>query len=75
MEAAKSRWSELIAYSTPGTKSGKVVISDPWVEPLIKSKWGQSSIANNTKACYNYYTPTSTSEWLEGKAPTILVAV
>jgi hypothetical protein len=55
--AARAKWSRLLAQTTTEWRSplGLSTLSDPRVDPLIASRWGQTSECGS--ACYNYYTP------------------
>ncbi|MCE5341583.1 MAG: C10 family peptidase [Planctomycetaceae bacterium] len=53
---SKTKNNELFsAESSSSYSTGLTEISDIRVEPLIQSKWGQSSVCSGY--CYNYYTP------------------
>ncbi len=65
-ERAGKRWNALIylantAAGDPGDLlllSGQPSISDMRVDPLVLSKWGQTTCCESPRlACYNYYTP------------------
>ena len=61
---AQRKWGWL---ENPGSPSdavtgGPVNISDPWVTPLVQSKWNQSNEVPSGHPCYNYYTPYSPTE-------------
>ena len=65
LSSAASRWARLTSsrLARPSVDSscagaagaGKASISDVRVEPLLKTKWGQSSVGG--QPCFNYYTP------------------
>ncbi len=42
-----------------GQDSGLATVTDPRVDPLVATKWSQTTVADSPtgKACYNYYTP------------------
>ena len=42
-----------------GLDAGLPSVSDPRVDPLLQSKWSQTTVDDTPtgKACYNYYTP------------------
>ncbi len=62
--SCRSKWEQLtsLAGGTGGpsitsTYPGISSVSDPRVDPLVKSQWSQGGVG--TTACYNYYTPPS----------------
>ncbi len=52
--AKSEEWNKLLDSATRAS-SDVSAVSDVRVAPLIKSKWGQSTV--NYQPCYNYYTP------------------
>jgi len=54
---AVTKWRALLGQASPtgGSPAGIGTISDPRVDPLVASMWGQSTESGN--ATYNYYTP------------------
>ncbi|HUT30950.1 MAG TPA: C10 family peptidase [Sedimentisphaerales bacterium] len=60
---ARQKWAQLQAHTgVPDRFEGDEVtafelisVSDPRVDPLVESRWGQRTVCGN--ACYNYYTP------------------
>ncbi|RJR42361.1 MAG: peptidase C10 [Deltaproteobacteria bacterium] len=54
---AQRKWAWLAdpAVSPQGLESGLQTLSDRRVIPFVKTRWGQTTVAN--KACYNYFTP------------------
>ncbi len=64
---SKAKWASLIA----GQRNASLpTITNPWVDPLLKTKWGQQTASGGAKACYNYFTPTGVNNgtiiWTEG---------
>jgi len=68
MEAAldsQAKWNQLVGFSEEigaSTTTGLPSVSDPRVDPLVQSKWGQTTCCAPqgdpcALACYNYYTP------------------
>ena len=70
-ENNKSKWENFINNAT-NNKTIEMAISsvdDPRVDPLVETKWSQSTANGN--ACYNYYTPRyvgSTLTWSAGNS-------
>ncbi|MBN1256285.1 MAG: Spi family protease inhibitor, partial [Planctomycetes bacterium] len=70
---SKSRWKNLLDSGLSGSpgEAGDILPvygcgnSEVLVEPLVESKWGQSTIINDSTeyACYNYYTPNGYDEY------------
>jgi len=66
LQEKMSKWEHLAAsgqqFSGPSLL-GMATISDLRVDPLLKTKWGQTTCCNEPNleklACYNYYTPLS----------------
>lgn len=57
--AAEARWAKLLDGAA---LQAATTLSDPRVDPLVQSRWGQgqNSIYSNVGApCYNYYTPSN----------------
>ena len=54
---AVTKWRTLLGQASPSEASpdGIEAVSDPRVDPLVASKWGQSTESGNPT--YNYYTP------------------
>ena len=53
---AQSKWRQLIGIGQGGVSIlGISSVSDPRVDPLIQSRWNQSTVCGSW--CYNYYTP------------------
>ncbi|MEI6914278.1 MAG: SUMF1/EgtB/PvdO family nonheme iron enzyme, partial [Armatimonadota bacterium] len=52
-----TKWKTLLgqAWTSDVTLAGIATVSDPRVDPLVASKWGQSTESGNPT--YNYYTP------------------
>lgn len=58
MLEAQDKWEQLTGLGEGGpVVMGIPSVSDPRVDPLVKTKWGQTLAGTN--ACYNYYTPLS----------------
>lgn len=56
--ASINKWTELIGQGQSTslfTRNKEAAISDVWIQPLLESQWGQSTV--NGQNCYNYYTP------------------
>ena len=53
--AAAARWARLTSSKARLMSNGRTTISDVRVEPLLKTKWGQSNVGGTP--CFNYYTP------------------
>jgi alpha-tubulin suppressor-like RCC1 family protein len=57
----RARWKELLDRAdaaTTGAREGwSASVTDPRVDPMVQSKWGQDTVAGTSIACYNYYTP------------------
>jgi hypothetical protein len=60
-EQALRKWQSLAnqEVETQGQDSGLPVVSDPRVDPLVQTRWSQTTVGDSPtgKACYNYYTP------------------
>ncbi len=57
---AQQRWSDLLDANQPvATLMGLSSLSNVWVEPLLSSTWGQTTVGDYIGGlpCYNYYTP------------------
>lgn len=54
---ARAKWTRLLGRAALESRSlsGVAGLSDPRVDPLIQSRWGQTTECG--AACYNYYTP------------------
>ncbi len=59
VSAAQQKWHALLGTAADGKRLAPPTnaISDPRVDPLLKSLWNQTTIENPPVACYNYYTP------------------
>ncbi len=62
--SARRKWDALLApppetaaATATGLEAGAGAVSDPRVDPLVQSRWNQSTVAGLT--CYNYYTPSN----------------
>lgn len=53
--AARDKWRTLEAWSAPTFATNLANISDVRVDPLVQTRWSQSSECG--QHCYNYYTP------------------
>jgi hypothetical protein len=58
----------LLAESDEPLDGGESSVTDVRVAPLVKTKWGQETAGYHGSACYNYYTPTSSTKWEEGNS-------
>jgi hypothetical protein len=58
----------LLAEGDEPLDGGESSVTDVRVAPLVKTKWGQETAGYNGSACYNYYTPTSSTKWEEGNS-------
>lgn len=56
---AHDKWNRLLDYSDMPAVMGISGISEVWVEPLVQSMWGQTTVGSyeGGLSCYNYYTP------------------
>ena len=64
----KSKWENLFSAAN-NNKTSIPNVDDPRVDPIVETKWGQSTAGGNV--CYNYYTPRfvgSTVHWDAGNA-------
>jgi hypothetical protein len=63
LQETTSKWDRLAAGAQQPTGPGTLSlpsVSDPRVDPLLKTKWAQTICCNEPNiACYNYYTPPS----------------
>ncbi len=57
-EQARLKWQALEGFQAE-LEYGLPRVSDPRVDPLVKTRWSQDRVADSDegKACYNYYTP------------------
>jgi len=63
-EQALNKWqllenlgAESRSLESQGLEAGLPEVSDPRVDPLLKTEWDQDTVPVSGKACYNYYTP------------------
>jgi hypothetical protein len=66
---AQAGWEQLISLADESggiAAMGKPSVSEPRVDPLVQSKWWQSTVYGN--ACYNYYTPQWQGDPVSGSA-------
>jgi len=60
-QKAQRKWGALAQGLSPremldqGLEFGLPSIDDVWVNPIVQSRWAQTTV--NDQACYNYYTP------------------
>jgi hypothetical protein len=63
LQKTTSKWNRLTADSPPSqgpVTESLITVSDPRVDPLLKTKWSQTTCCNTpARSCYNYYTPPS----------------
>ena len=64
VKKANQKWEFLTTKQTSLLTSSIGNINDVCVEPLIKTQWGQLTVAG--EACYNYFTPTKYGLWEPG---------
>ena len=53
--AEQQRWDELLGTSKGLLRAPAASVSDPRVDPLVSTRWGQTTVGG--KNVYNYYTP------------------
>ncbi len=64
----KTKWENLFSAAN-NSKTSIPIVDDPRVDPIVETKWSQSTANGNS--CYNYYTPRyvgSTVNWDAGNS-------